>query len=101
MQIKELLGFSFLRFGFYNFAYLLIGFIISLLIFYVLIVPSITTSNAEIIAGKVKEIEELVNELKGMSEEILVIKTEARIRQLNARLTEEYRANVTINDVLQ
>ena len=47
------------------------------------------------------EIEMLLDELKHTREDILVMKIEARIRQLDARLTDDFRANVTINDVLQ
>lgn len=48
-----------------------------------------------------EEIEDLIETLKSTREEVLALKLEARIRQLDSRLTEDYRSNQTINDVLQ
>lgn len=47
-----------------------------------------------------EEMDELVDELRRTREEVLVMKLEARIRQLDARLTEDYKANMTINDII-
>lgn len=47
-----------------------------------------------------EEIETLLETLRGCRDEGLSLKIEARIRQLDSKLTEEYKTNTTINDVL-